>query len=74
MDYILLMNSETQSIDVLDREPSGGSGKKPLSPLNLTSEQVRREARKLHKFREDLKTRQTIQETVMRSSPLGRDD
>ena len=48
--------------------------KKHLSPLSFTPEQARREARKLHQLRNDLKHRQAVHETTMRSSPLGRDD
>ena len=44
------------------------------SPLSFTPEQARREARKLHRLRDDLKSRQAMHDTAMRSSPLGRDD
>jgi hypothetical protein len=47
---------------------------KPLSPLSFTPEQARREARKLHQFRDELKNRRSVQDTGIRSSPLGRDD
>lgn len=58
----------------LDRESVRIVERKAPSPLNLTPEQVRREARKLHQLRDDLRSRQAMHDTAMRSSPLGRDD
>ena len=67
------MNPDGQPPPV-DREPARPEEKKHLSPLSFTPEQARREAGKLHRLRDDLKTRQAVQDTTMRSSPLGRDD
>ncbi len=57
-----------------NRDPERIEEKKSTSPLSLTPEQAKREARKLHQLRNDLKTREAVQDTTMRSSPLGRDD
>ncbi|MDI1319905.1 MAG: hypothetical protein PSW75_06875 [bacterium] len=56
------------------RESERTEEKKFSSPLNFTPEQARREAGKLHRLRDDLKSRQAMHDTAMRSSPLGRDD
>jgi hypothetical protein len=48
------------------------STKKGTSPLNLSPEQARREAGKLHDLNADLESRKTIAETTARTSPLGR--
>lgn len=48
--------------------------KKSAGGLNLTPEQAKREADKLHETRDDLETRRTPDETSARSSPLGRHD
>jgi hypothetical protein len=46
----------------------------PATKLNLTPEQAKREAEKLHDLRDDLETRKTPAEIDARSSPLGRSD
>lgn len=38
-------------------------------PLCFTIEEARREARKLRRYREELRSRRTMQETVVRTSP-----
>lgn len=55
-------------------EPPLPDDKKSNSPLGLSPEQARREARKLHQLRDDLKIRREVQDSSIRSSPLGRDD
>ena len=55
-------------------EPPLPEEKKSNSPLSFTHEQARREARKLHELRDDLKTRRTVQDTVIRASPIGNDN
>jgi hypothetical protein len=56
------------------KEPPLPEEKKSNSPLNFSPDQARREARKLHQLREDLQTRRTVQETAIRSSPIGNDN
>ncbi len=46
--------------------------KKGTSPLNLSPEQAKREAAKLHDLNADLESRKTVAETTARTSPLGR--
>jgi hypothetical protein len=46
--------------------------KQGTSPLNLSPEQARREAGKLHDLNADLESRKTVDETSARTSPLGR--
>jgi hypothetical protein len=56
------------------KEPSLPEDKKSNSPLGFTPDQARREARKLHELRDDLKTRRSVQDTAIRSSPIGNDN
>jgi len=51
--------------------PAAGT---PATKLNLTPEQAKREAGKLHELREDLEDRKRTDETDVRSSPIGRHD
>jgi len=54
-----------------DAAPAAGT---PATKLNLTPEQAKREAGKLHDLRDDLEARKTPAETDARTSPLGRHD
>lgn len=47
---------------------------KAENPLNLTPEQAKREASKLREVRNDLEEQKRIEESSIRTTPLGRHD
>ena len=48
--------------------------KQGTSPLNLSPEQAKREAGKLHDLKADLESRKTVAETTARTTPFGRNE
>ena len=51
-----------------------GKPRKGTSPLNLSPEQAKREAGKLHDLNADLESRKTVAETTARTTPFGRNE
>jgi hypothetical protein len=50
------------------------SPKQGTSPLNLSPEQAKREAGKLHDLNADLESRKTVADTSARTTPFGRNE
>lgn len=66
------MNPNSNSLP--EDQPVTRADAQKSNPLNLSPEEAKREAAKLHQLRDELETEKTPDETSARTSPIGRHD